>query len=59
MAKQVYEVTKNYLIRGVLDKNEDDEIFVYVDGETYNIMEILESLMGQAIEIKSTSSFGV
>lgn len=59
MAKQVYEVTKNYLIRGILDKNEDDKIFVYVDGETYSLMEILESLMGQVIEIKSASSFGV
>lgn len=59
MAKQVYEVTKNYLIRGTLDKTEDNEIFVYVDGDTYDIMEILENLMGQEIEIKSASSFGV
>lgn len=58
MAKQMYSKNKTISIVGNLDKDDDGNYFVTVEQKytfkEYNLMDILEEMVGTEISLKST-----
>ena len=53
MAKQIYEEKKVIKCVGMLDKSEDGRLTVYVDGEEYDAIHVLEDMLGNIVSITS------
>lgn len=54
MAKDKFEVKKVIDIVGTLDKDEQGNYKIFVDGDEYLLETILEDMLGTSIQFKST-----
>lgn len=54
--KNTFEKTVNLKVVGVLDTNESGEYIVNVDDDEYRLNEILDSIVGNQVQIISSES---
>ena len=54
--KNTFEKTVNLKVVGVLDTNESGEYIVNVDDDEYRLNEILDSIVGNQVQISSSES---
>ena len=54
--KNTFEKTVNLKVVGILDTNESGEYIVNVDDDEYRLNEILDSIVGNQVQIISSES---
>lgn len=54
--KNTFEKTVNLKVVGILDTNESGEYIVNVDDDEYHLNEILDSIVGNQVQIISSES---
>lgn len=54
--KNTFEKTVNLKVVGILDTNENGEYIVNVDDDEYRLNEILDSIVGNQVQIISSES---
>lgn len=57
--KNTFEKTVNLKVVGILDTNESGEYIVNVDDDEYRLNEILDSIVGNQVQIISSESLEV